>query len=322
MTSQTTGTVDDFARSQLMTAEGWRPPGPARVLLGWLPQEHGESLLARQAEDGLSQAQLTRVSQARDAVAARPAGIDQAGVVSPLPAELAGHVTRLGATPEGARMRAEGWEIAMVDLTRVAAVAPSVFTDSAVERVASLDPGDLRGIAELTLPARSLRPAGEPSPGDDVTPTGVPISAQYDRRRRAYVINSPSLSLTVAGNFEAPGNHDARQPGGLLGFGFNITVTRSFTQVARFQGRYLLRDGYHRSFGLLSRGITRVPAYVRNVATAEEMLPAGALPPSAWLGERPPLLRDYHDDLVAEPVLLAVPNHTIVIHAMELPMFN
>jgi hypothetical protein len=56
--------------------------------------------------------------------------------------------------------------------------------------------------------------------------------------------------------------------------------------------------------------------------TAEDLAPAGALPCSAWQGDRPPLLRDYHDDLVAEPVLLPVPSRTIVIQAVELLMVN
>jgi ParB-like chromosome segregation protein Spo0J len=317
----TTGSLNDFVRSsQLMVPRGSRLPGSARVLLGWLPREHGESLLARQAEDGLPETQRARVSRARDTVAARAAGIDQAGLISPLPDELAGHVTRLGSTPGGARMRAEGWEIAMVDLDRVVALQPSVFTGTAIERAAHLDPGDLRAVAELTLPVSHPRPIGELPPGDDVPP----IEGQYHYLTQTYTFVSPNLNLTVAGNFDAPGNRDAPQPGGLLGHGFNITVPPSFLQVARFQGRYLLRDGHHRAFGLLSRGITRVPAYVRDVAAAEELVTAGieTLPRSAWVGDRPPLLRDYHDDLVAEPVLVPVPHRMIVIHAVELLIVN
>lgn len=63
--------------------------------------------------------------------------------------------------------------------------------------------------------------------------------------------------------------------------------------------RYVVRDGYHRSFGLVSRGITRIPAYVRDFTTAEDLAPAGplprrTLPRSTWLGDRP-LLRDYEE---------------------------
>jgi hypothetical protein len=54
MTSQTAGSLDDLAASgQLAVPRGWRPPGLARALLGRLPREHGESLLATQAGDGL-----------------------------------------------------------------------------------------------------------------------------------------------------------------------------------------------------------------------------------------------------------------------------
>ena len=60
----------------------------------------------------------------------------------------------------------------------------------------------------------------------------------------------------------------------------------------------------------------------RDVAAAEDLAPAGTLPRSAWQGDRPPLLRDYHDDLVAEPLLLPVPSRTIVIQAVELLMIN
>jgi hypothetical protein len=317
MTSQTTGSLDDLARSsQLMVPRSSRPPGAARALLGWLPQEHAETLLASQADGELSDAQRARVSQALAAVAARPAGIDQDGLISPLPDELADHVTRLEATAAGARMRAEGWEIALADLARVVAVAPSVFTDTAVERAAILDPGDLRAIAELTLPTRHPRPIGELSPGDDV----LPIQGQYHYLTKTYTITSPNLNLAVIGNFDAPGNRAPQAS--QLGHGFTVGVPPSFIEVARFQGRYVLRDGHHRSFGLLSRGITRVPAYVRDVAAAEDLAPAGMLPRSAWPGDRPPLLRDYHDDLVAEPVLLPVPSRTIVIQAVELLMVN
>ena len=317
MISQPADSLDDFARtSQLMVPRGSRPPGPARALLGWLPPEHAETLLDSQADGELSDAQRARINQALAAVAARPAGVDQDGLISPIPDELANHVTRLEATPAGARMRAEGWATAMADLARVVAIAPSVFTDTAIERAAILDPGDLRGIAELTLPARHPRPIGELSPGDDV----LPIHCQYHHRTKTYTITSPNLNLAVISNFDAPGNR-APQPS-QMGHGFTVGVPPSFIEVARFQGRYVVRDGHHRAFGLLSRGITRVPVYVRDVATAEDLAPAGTLPRSAWQGERPPLLRDYHDDLVAESLLLPVPSRTIVIQATELLMVN
>jgi hypothetical protein len=273
MTSQPTDSLDDFARtSQLMVPRGSRPPGPARALLGWLPPEHAETLLDSQVDGELSDAQRARISQALAAVAERPAGVDQDGLISPLPDELADHVTRLEATAAGARMRAEGWEIAMVDLARVVAIAPSVFTDTAIERAAILDPGDLRGIAELTLPARHPRPIGELSPGDDV----LPIHCQYHHRTKTYTITSPNLNLAVISNFDEPGNR-APQPS-QMGHGFTVGVPPSFIEVARFQGRYVLRDGHHRTFGLLSRGIPAFPCTSGTSSPPRTWHPPGRCP--------------------------------------------
>jgi hypothetical protein len=133
------------------------------------------------------------------------------------------------------------------------------------------------------------------------------MHCQFHYLTKTDTITSPNLNLAVISNFDAPGNR-APQPS-QMGHGFTVGVPPSFFEVARFQGRYVLRDGNHRAFGQLSRGITRVPAYVRDVSTAEDVAPAGTLPPSAWLGDRSSLLRDYHDDLVAEPLLLPVPHH-------------
>jgi len=244
----------------------------------------------------LSEAQRARVREARDAVAARPAGIDQADLVSALPPELADHVARLAMTPPGAGMRTEGWDIAMIDLERIVAIQPSVFTDTATQRVAGLDPGDLLSIAEMTLPINHT----------------APVSVEFDEFKQAYILTSPNPNLKVVANFNGP------LPNGMPGFGFGVAVAASYIQVVRFQNRYVLRDGYHRAFGLLSRGITRVPAFIRDFDTAEYLAPAGMLPQNTWLGDRPPLLRDYHDDRVAESVSLPARHRMIVIHALEL----
>jgi hypothetical protein len=305
MTDQTLGSHDGApANDQLnqplaqpAPAAGVRLERPARVPLGWLPPERGEFfLVSNQASVGSSEAQRARVREARDAVAARPAGIDQADLVSALPPELADHIARLAMTPPGAGMRTEGWDIAMIDLERVVAIQPSVFTDTATQRVAGLDPGDLLSIAELTLPINHT----------------APVSVEFDEFKQAYILTSPNPNLKVVANFNGP------LPNGMPGFGFGVAVAASYVQVVRFQNRYMLRDGYHRAFGLLSRGITRVPAFIRDFDTAENLAPVGMLPQNTWLGDRPPLLRDYHDDRVAESVSLPARHRMIVIHALEL----
>ncbi len=272
---------------------------PARVLLGWLPPERGELFMVSNRTDiELTDEQRARVRQADDAVAARPVGVDQTDLVSPPPPELAGHLARLQATPGGTRMFQEGWEVAMVDLKRVVAFQPLVFSDTAVERVASVAADDLDSIAELTLPVSHT----------------APVVGQYDELKQTYTFTSPDPNLKILGNFNGP----VPEANGMHAFGFVVGVAPSFLQVARFQDRYVLRDGYHRSFGLLSRGISRVPAFVRDYDTLENLAPAGMLPQSAWLRERPPLLRDYHDDVVAESVRWPAQRKMVILQALEL----
>src|SRR6266567_1727431 len=188
MTDQTLGSHDGAPAidqlnqplAQPAPAAGVRLERPARVPLGWLPPERGEFfLVSNQASVGLSEAQRARVREARDAVAARPAGVDQADLVSALPPELADHVARLAMTPPGAGMRTEGWDIAMIDLERIVAIQPSVFTDTATQRVAGLDPGDLLSIAEMTLPINHT----------------APVSVEFDEFKQAYILTSPNPNL-------------------------------------------------------------------------------------------------------------------------------
>ena len=90
-------------------------------------------------------------------------------------------------------------------------------------------------------------------------------------------------------------------------------------QVAYYRDRYLLRDGYHRAYGFLSRGITRAPTFLRRFLTFEEMrLPAGLLPQDAFLGDRPPMLVDYLDNQVSAEILLPATQKIVVIQGLEL----
>src|SRR5260221_8556936 len=95
----------------------------------------------------------------------------------------------------------EGWDIVMVDLERVVAFQPNVFVDTAGQRVADLDPGDLAAVAELTLPISHT----------------APISVEYDPLKQTYLVKSPNPNLKVVANFNGP------LPNGMPGFGFGVT---------------------------------------------------------------------------------------------------
>jgi hypothetical protein len=120
--------------------------------------------------------------------------------------------------------------------------------------------------------------------------------------------------LKIIGNWGGP----VQQPG-MVGFGFLVNIMPSFLQVAVYQNRYLLRDGHHRAYGFLQRGISVVPAFVREFSQFEHLgLPPGMLPQSAYMNERPPMLVDFMDDTVSADVVLPAFQKMIVIQGLEL----
>jgi hypothetical protein len=232
-------------------------------------------------------------------VASRPPGIDQADVVAETPAELDGHVADLKQAATAAPYFAEGWSIRLVHLDRVVAFQPTVFTDSAQDRVEGVEANDLAAIAAVTLP---IAPPSDLAPG-------------MNEPQKTWTLVSANPNLKVIGHFAGP---IQGTPVGSVGLGWIVTITSSFLQVARFQGRFLLRDGYHRAFGLLKGGITRVPAFVRDFTTFAELgVPVGMLEQEAYLGERPPRLVDYLDDEVAETVELPAVQKMVAIQGLE-----
>jgi hypothetical protein len=101
---------------------------------------------------------------------------------------------------------------------------------------------------------------------------------------------NPDLQLRV--------NRQNRRTGGLP---LELYGGSPFFEVGEFRGRWFLRDGYHRAYGLLQAGVHRIPAVVIYARTIEEL---GATEPwffgeSQLFSERPPQVTDFlEDDLV------------------------
>jgi hypothetical protein len=292
------GTTGEFAGALLR---------PARALLGWLADEQAYRLLASGRDDATpTPERRALVASARAAVAARAVGLDQHGVVSPAPPELAEHERALRATYPA--VFAEGWAVRMVDLSRLCAFQPVVYTDLARERTAAAGDGDVRHLAALTLPT-----GGPP-----------PLRASFDEKRNAWVIVSSNRNLRLVGRFTAPvpGAPVGGGTGGTPGFGFVVTIMPSHLQVVELQGRYYLRDGYHRALGLLASGIAAVPALVASFSAIEELAVPGALPQATYTGARPPILPDYLSSDVATEVQLPMSQKMVLVQGMELDFLS
>lgn len=270
---------------------------PGRALIGWMTPERGAVVLAGGRQEGSEDQKLrARVEAARQAVAAREPGAGQDGLVDDTHSDLPAIVDRLKQQENTQPFWSEGWTVAVVDLTRVCSLQQSVASEQARERVESVDPEDLGSIAELTLPLASQ----------------TQLPAQFDEVRNVWMISAPNPNLRITGHFGGE-----LQPGA-VGFGFLVGVMPSFLQVAQHHGRFVLRDGYHRAYGLLARGITHVPAFVRDFGVGQLGVGAGLFPTDVYLSERPPGLTDFLDDDVSSDVAVPVVQKMIVIQGLEI----
>ena len=196
-------------------------------------------------------------------------------------------------------MHDEGWTVALVDLTKVCGFQSTIVSDQAIARIQAADKDDLVSVAAITLPLTQ----------------GDQLPVQYDPIHQAWTVTSANPNLRIAGNV---GPLPVSPVGAALGFA--VVAGPSFMQVGRYRGRHFLRDGYHRAFGLLSRGITIVPAFVRDISRFEELVPdpRTMLPQDSYQGQRPPVLTDYLDDTVSAAVRLPAVHKMIIVQALEL----
>jgi len=263
------------------------------------PEDAKRVLVSNRGDAQASAEQVRAVETAHEAVGRRATFKDPVSPETDVPVELLPYVDRLQKSPAGMNYFMEGWRVRIVNLTRLISFQPVVFVDSAVERVQDLKPADVEGVANICLSI----PAGK-----------EPLAPTLDKVRNVWTVLSPNPNLRVVGQFAGP---IPGAGGGAPVFGFFLALMPSFMQVGHFQGRTILRDGYHRALGLLSSGITEVPAFVRDFDAIEQLVPPGMLPQNAWLGPRPPLLPDYFDNAVAATVALPAVQKVVMVQAIE-----
>ncbi|MFL5799328.1 MAG: hypothetical protein ACJ77A_15520 [Actinomycetota bacterium] len=269
-----------------------------RALIGWMTEASALRMMCSgRADVTPTDEQRTRAAEARAAVASRvPVAEHDEDPTAPAPPDV---LAAFG--PNRVQEAApDGFEIRLVDLRRVRAFQTHVLTEHAVERVANVEPEDLAQLTALTLPSHQ--------------PAAVPI--QYDESQKSWTVLWPNLNMRVLENFQQGATDQSGNP--LIILGFVLGTRPSLLRVTEHQGRYVLTDGYHRAFGLLSRGIDRVPALFHSAANFEDInVPPGMLPQLQWLGTRPPRLVDYLDEAVAEPVDVVAAQRLITVSALE-----
>jgi hypothetical protein len=297
------GPADPQAPADSQVPEPSVVPGlrwEARVLAPWMPEGDARLVLAAAETDReLTPGQEEWLAAARERVRSRPAGVDQDGLVRPLPPEMDAYTARMGEHPESQWYLSQGYTPALVDLSRICSFQSKIYTEHSGNHAADIDVEDMRAVAEVTMPL------------------GTPpvVAPKFDPDQQAFVTDLANHNLRVVGAFGGP-DEAAPQPG-TYSMGFHVRVIASFVQVVSVQGRWFVRDGYHRCAGLLRRGATFAPALVKQDTRLGAISLTGMLPYETIMGDRPPLLPDFLDDDVACTVWLTAARRVVVVQASE-----
>lgn len=245
---------------------------------------------------------LIRVRAAQAAVISRKREPDPApdSVVRQMPDSLSNHVARLRDRAAAVPYFGEGWGLGLVDLRNVHALLPVVITHGGDERIRDASANDLASVAAITLPA-------DPRP--------MQLAPGFNQANNTWTLSSDSPNLRVVGQTAGP--VEGPTPG-LLMVGFVVAELPSFMQVALYENRWFLRDGYHRATSLLRAGIQVAPAFVQRLQRPEELVIPSGLPLGAVLGPNPPRLTDYFDDTVSAEVRTPRSRKVVVVQALEI----
>jgi hypothetical protein len=133
-------------------------------------------------------------------------------------------------------------------------------------------PMTTRDLASITLPTE---------------PPKFPVRIGGDGAGVVFTAPGPNLRIGSLGVQAADG--------GPLRMTVEFTFGSPFVQVAEFQGRFLLKNGYHRVVSLLTQGVSHAPVILLQCSTYDQ---TGATGPGFFaqhvvLGPKPPLLKHY-----------------------------
>lgn len=277
---------------------------PARALIGYMAKEEAIQLLAGPGEPTN---RPTDLEAAWRRLADRVVSRDRYEPMVPLvdtPNEIQPQLRAFSERPDvQAAMRPHDWTMGVIDLSRsVLSYQRIVMTRGAESRVQAAHPRDWQSILAVCLPA----PAPEQFKGS------------FDAGQNAFTAWSmnPNLRITGfgVGSATMPGAAEPQQV-----FGFTMSFGTKFVQVAEYKGRWMVRDGYHRVYGLLKGGIQQIPCVVVRAKTFEE---TGAGRPGFFgyetmLGDRPPRVTDFVSPEYSLEIEAQVVTRVIRIRAEE-----
>lgn len=273
-----------------------------RLLVPWLDSREAVSSLIgfRLPVDGEDIGPALRIHRTQQsALAGRPPHNASNAAVSPLPESLA---ARGEAFLRALRFDGGTVRLGIVDLAEVIAFQKVVALDAIDERVNGIREDDLDKLFDLCLP--------DPRPSEQIDGT-------FDRDGKGLTITSLNPNLRVSALQQA-----ARPAAGAAAdqiVGFSITFGSTHVHMTEYNGRLYLKDGYHRCYALLAKGIRRIPCVVSTGRSFLDVVGTGNghISQEHLTGPRPPLLTDFLDDSVSMTLPQRAMRKVVRIHAEE-----
>ncbi len=188
------------------------------------------------------------------------------------------------------------WKLAIVDLRKLIAFQRRIgFAHG--DRLQVGQRAAWRQLLDLTLPMSYAQPSHA-------------LAAAPDGKSLTIRTLSPNLSFRFAPGVD----------GGLDSVRLVAHAGSPYFEVASYRGRWFLRDGYHRSFHLLKRGIFQVAAVVVRAGTLAELGATGHrfFAEDVLFSERPPMVTDFLDDRLVVRFLRPRPERVMQVSIQEL----
>jgi hypothetical protein len=263
----------------------------ARILLGWLTDEEAASYLDGSATENERNLLISQCQQKRAALA--PRTHVEPGVARINRKDLL--VTNSERDDVISHYFSQhDYSIEVVDLRKVIAYQHFVRIDGFDERKSNINFTSASELMEFCLPLKQ-----QPTPD----------LVHVDLDGQGYAITSPNPNLRFedarAENVQLQ-SPLGKQTQDALQIAFVLSMGASFINVAEFNGRTFLRDGYHRAALLVQQGIYQIPCvYIR--AKSMDEIGAGEahmFNQETLFGDNPPFVTDYWDEEVSGSIAL------------------
>ena len=258
-----------------------------RLLVGFLPYE--TAVQAVQQSDAVWDSPAAQNAPTSDDFEARwneaTAAIDELDysldrpTVEELPesAEIDDHVERLSELDHVAETYGDDpteYRIRLVPIEKLIALQATVTT-TAYEDIPRWE-DDPMGVLEYVFPTERAQGFFQQS---IQTPDNQLVGIQLTSR-------APNVSVEEIQIGDGPRIMEKQ-------IAFTVRAKPNLVNVARYEGRLLLMNGYHRTYQLMQNGETHVPAFVRDVDAFPDGLDFSE---ELAMSDRPPMLPDFNTD--------------------------